>query len=178
MQFIKLNRKFNVSKFTETNLFIAYAIDGKGIAFYNVDNYDRDLVFSIIPERFRADFVVKEMKINRNIPPHTDSHITATINFYVKTTDCKTNFFKKVDNSLGVKMTAQTDGRTFKEDQLEFTGSFVAETDDVWLLDVSCPHSVQSLTNSEIDRVAIVLQSRKYNFQQIHDMLVETGYIS
>jgi hypothetical protein len=118
---------------------------------------------------------MREMKINHNIPPHTDSYVTATINFYVKAENCETKFFKKVDDSFGVKMTTQTTGRTFKEDQLEFTGSFVAETNDVWLLDVSNPHSVKSLNNNEVDRVAIVLQSPKYNFEQLRTMLVETG---
>lgn len=178
MQFVKLNKKINVGKFTETTLINAYAINGKGISFYNIDDYNRDLILSIIPERFRNDFHMREMKINYNIPPHTDSYVTATINFYVKATDCETKFFKKADSGLGVKMTTQTTGRTFKEDQLEFTGSFVAETNDVWLLDVSHPHSVQSLSTNTVDRIAIVLQSPKYNFDQIHAMLVETGYIS
>ncbi len=175
MQFVKLNKKINVGKFTETTLINAYAINGKGISFYNIDDYDRDLILSVIPERFRADFHMREMKINYNIPPHTDSYVTATINFYVKAKDCETNFFKKVDSTLGVQMTTQTTGRTFKEDQLELTGSFVAETNDVWLLDVSNPHSVKSLTDNKVDRVAIVLQSPKYNFEQLRAMLVETG---
>lgn len=178
MQFVKLNKKFNVSEFTETKLINAYAVDGKGISFYDIDNYDKDLILSVIPERYRDDFFMREMKINRNIPPHTDSYVTATINFYVKALDCQTNFYKKVDNSLGVKMTTQTDGRTFSADNLEFTGSFIAETDDVWLLDVSCPHSVKSLNKDPVDRIAIVLQSSKYNFEQVYAMLKETGYIT
>jgi hypothetical protein len=175
MQFTKLNKPFNVGNFTETSLINAYAVNGKGIAFYNIDNYNRDLILSVIPERFRNDFHMREMKINYNIPPHTDSYVTATINFYVKAKNCKTKFFKKVDNELGVRMTTQTTGRTFKEDQLEFTGSFVAETNDAWLLDVSSPHSVQSLSTDNVDRVAIVLQSAKYNFDQLYAMLQETG---
>lgn len=178
MQFTKLNKKFDVSKFTEATLFNSYTKDGKGIAFYNINNYQRNLILSVIPERFRNDFLIKEMKINCNIPPHTDSYITATINFYVKANDCETKFYKKVDDNIGVKMTNQTNGRTYKEDQLEFTGSFVAETNDVWLLDVSNPHSVQSLNTNEVDRVAIVLNSLKYNFDQVYAMLQETGYIS
>lgn len=178
MQFTKLNKKFDVSKFTETTLINAYAIDGKGIAFYNIDNYNKDLILSVIPERFRSDFHMREMKINHNIPPHTDSYVTATINFYVKATNCETKFFKKADDGLGVRMTTQTTGRTFKENQLEFTGSFVAETNDVWLLNVSNPHSVQSLSKEKVDRVAIVLQSPKYDFDQLYAMLQETGYIS
>lgn len=178
MQFTKLNKKFDVSKFTETTLINAYAINGKGIEFFNIEEYDKDLILSVIPERFRNDFFMREMKINYNIPPHTDSYVTATINFYVKAKNCETKFFKKVDSELGVRMTTQTTGRTFKEDQLEFTGSFIAETNEVWLLDVSNPHSVKSLSNDSVDRVAIVLQSTKYDFNQVYDMLVETGYIS
>lgn len=177
MQFAKLNKKFNVEKFTETKLINTYAIDGKGISLYNIDDYDKDLILSVIPERFRDDFFVREMKINYNIPPHTDSHVSATINFYVKAIDCKTNFYKKVDSDVGVKMTTQTTGRTFKETDLEFTGSFIAESGDAWLLNVSNPHSVKNIGTGPVDRIALVLQSYKYNFNQLYDMLQETGYV-
>lgn len=178
MQFIKLNKKFDVSSFTETSLINEYAINGKGIGFYNIDNYNRDLMLSVIPERFRKDFFAREMKINYNIPPHTDSYVYATINFYVKAVDCQTNFFKKVDASLGDKMTTQTTGRTFSEEKLEHTGSFVAESGDAWLLDVSSPHSVKNLSTGVVDRVALVLQSSNYNFEQVYAMLQETGHIN
>lgn len=177
MQFIRLNKTFNLGKFTETNLINAYAINGKGISLYDVDNYNKDLILSVIPERFRDDFFVREMKINYNIPPHTDSHVSATINFYVKALDCKTNFYKKVNSEVGVKMTTQTTGRTFKEDDLELTGSFIAESGDAWLLNVSNPHSVKNIGTEPVDRIALVLQSYKYNFDQILDMLRETNHI-
>jgi hypothetical protein len=178
MQFIKLNKKFDVSSFTETSLINEYAINGKGIGFYNIDNYNKDLILSVIPERYREDFFVREMKINYNIPPHTDSYVYATINFYVKAVNCQTNFFAKADASLGVKMTTQTSGRTFSEENLEHTGSFIAESGDAWLLDVSSPHSVKNLGSGSVDRIALVLQSSNYNFDDMCAMLQETGYIS
>jgi len=178
MQFIKLNKKFDVSSFTETTLINEYAINGKGIGFYNIDNYNKDLILSVIPERYRSEFVIREMKINYNIPPHTDSYIDASINFYVKAVNCQTNFFAKADASLGVKMTTQTTGRTFKEDDLKHTGSFIAESGDAWLLDVSSPHSVKNLGSGAVDRVALVLQSSSYNFDDLYAMLLETGYIT
>ena len=178
MQFVKLNKKFDASNFTETTLINEYAINGKGIGFYNIDNYNKDLMLSVIPERYRNEFFIREMKINYNIPPHTDSYVYATINFYVKAIDCQTNFFNKADASLGVKMTTQTTGRTFKEDDLELTGSFIAESGDAWLLDVSSPHSVKNLGTSPVDRIALVLQSSNYTFNQVYAMLQETGYIS
>jgi hypothetical protein len=118
------------------------------------------------------------MKINYNIPPHTDSYVYATINFYVKAINCQTNFFNKADYSLGVKMTTQTTGRTYSEENLEHTGSFVAESGDAWLLDVSSPHSVKNLGAGVVDRVALVLQSSNYTFDQVRSMLQETGYIN
>jgi len=178
MKFIKLNKKFDVSNFTETSLINEYAINGKGIGFYNVDNYNEGLILSVIPERYRHEFFIREMKINYSIPPHTDSYVYATINFYVKAIDCQTNFFEKVDSSLGVKMTTQTTGRTFKEDDLEPSGSFIAETGDAWLLDVSSPHSVKNLGTAPVDRIALVLQSSNYKFDQVYAMLQETGYIT
>jgi hypothetical protein len=178
MKFAKLNKKFDVSNFTETTLINEYAINGKGIGFYNINNYNKDLMLSVIPKRYRSEFFIREMKINYDIPPHTDSYVYATINFYVKAVDCQTNFFNKADDSLGVRMTTQTTGRTFKEENLEHAGSFIAESGDVWLLDVSSPHSVKSLSDVPVDRIALVLQSSNYTFDQTYDMLQETGYIS
>lgn len=178
MKFVKLNKKFDVGNFNETTLINEYAINGKGIGFYNIDNYNKDLILSVIPERYRHEFFVREMKINYNIPPHTDSYVFATINFYVKAINCQTNFFEKVDASVGVKMTTQTTGRTFREENLELAGSFIAESGDAWLLDVSSPHSVKNLGSGPIDRIALVLQSSNYTFDQVYTMLEETGHIS
>lgn len=179
MQFIKLNKQFDVGAFTETTLINAYAVNGKGISFYNIDNYNKDLMLSVIPDRYRSDFSMREMKINHSIPPHTDSYVSATINFYVKAINCRTNFFKKPSNDVaGVKMTTQTTGRTFKEEDLEFSDSFIANTNEAWLLNVSHPHSVRPISNEPVDRVAIALQSDKYNFDQIHAMLQETGHVN
>jgi len=178
MKFIKLNKKFDVSNYTQTTLINEYAVNGKGIGFYNIDNYNKDLMLSVIPKRYRSEFFIREMKINYDIPPHTDSYVYATINFYVKAVDCQTNFFNKADDSLGVKMTTQTTGRTYSEENLKHAGSFIAESGDVWLLDVSSPHSVKSLSDVPVDRIALVLQSSNYTFDQTYDMLQETGYIS
>lgn len=177
MYFYKLNKKVNAGSFSEDRLINAYAINGKGISFYDVNGYDKDKLLSLIPERYRQDFFVREMKINYNIPPHTDSYVLATINFYIKTSNCETKFFEHLDAAHGVQMTTQTTGRTFKEEQLTFAGSFIAESDDVYILDVTKPHGVKSLDTNPVDRIVLVLQSKKYTFEETCAMLQETGYL-
>jgi hypothetical protein len=177
MQFLKLNKKIHVGSYIETRHINSYAINGKGIFVYEVGEYDPNILLSVIPERYRSDFVVREFKINVNIPPHTDSYTCVGINFYVKTSNCVTTFYQSDVNTPGVRMTTQTTGRTFKEEDLTVTGSFVAEEGDVYILDISTPHSVKSLTKEKVDRIALSIQTSKYNFDEVRSMLIETGYI-
>jgi hypothetical protein len=176
MHFYKLNRKIDASEYSVSSLLNTYAINGKGIEIYRTSEYS-DIIMDLIPERYRNDFFVRKMKINYNIPPHTDSYLTTTINFYIQPSNCITKFFDYADSSLGERKTNQTTGRTFKEEDLNFSCSFVAEKDDVYILNVSMPHSVMYLDKPPVDRIALTLQSEKYSFNEICEMLRETGYL-
>lgn len=176
MQFVKLNKKINTS-YTDAGYFSSYAINGKGIFFHLVEDLDRDVIMDMIPEEYRDDFLVRLMKINASIPPHTDSYVKCGINIYVEPGNCETRFYNKDDSIAGERKTTQTTGRTFKEDELTLVSSFVAEQGDVYLLDILQPHSVKNLDTANTERLVIVIQSAKHDFDSVVTMLKQTEWI-
>ena len=71
----------------------------------------------------------------------------------------------------------QTDGYLFKVDELETTDSFIAESNDAYLLNVTSPHSVIPLELTNIHRSAIVLQTNRFTFDEVLEMLKETDNV-
>jgi hypothetical protein len=175
--FIKLNKNINVPEFNSKTEIIEYA----GKIKYSTVFLPFNDIFSLVPERYRGEFIVLVMEITGSISPHTDSGILTTINIYNNPDDCTTTFYDipkdiKIDT---MQVKNQTNGKVFKETHLSFYDSFVAKKDEAWLLDVTNPHSVTSNKTgiSTINRTAVVLQTKFYSFDQVKEMLKETGYL-
>jgi hypothetical protein len=185
--FVKLKNKIeiDISKIIIKNEMINYGydIDGqfKGISYCVVEGDVISQVMNVIPERYRKNFAVAYMRINNSIPAHTDNRILSSLNFYIKPSNCVTQFYKvKPGNVVKYKHPSTTpnyvaeNGLAFKEQDLDTTESFIAETNDVWLLDVTKPHAVKALSEPT-DRVAITLSSLIYDYNLVCKMLAETG---
>lgn len=175
--FIKLNKKINVPEYSAKTSVISYA----GKIKYSTVSVPFNDIFSLVPERYRDKFVVLVMEITGSIGPHTDSEILSTINIYVTPDDCTTTFYNiDTDTKINsIQIPNQTNGRVFDVRQLSKYDSFIAQADEAWLLDVTHPHSVTSnkIDNTPVKRTAIVLQSKYYSFEQVKEMLKETGYL-
>ena len=171
--FIKLKNKIHVPEYDIKQHVVAY---GNRIS-YSVVSTPLNDIFSLVPERYRKDFVLLIMQISGNVPPHTDSKILSTINIYLKPDNCKTRFYEIITDSPKTTQVAnQTNGKLFDKESLKVIGEFVAEKDDAWLLDVTTPHSVTS-TETSINRIAVCLQSNKHNMTAVKEMLAETNNI-
>jgi hypothetical protein len=134
-------------------------------------------VLQAIPQHYRDKFLVSLMEINNNIPPHTDSNIKCTINFYIKSGNFETKFWKVKEGvkTNTYKIKNQTNGSVFDISCLTFDDSFIALPGEAYLLDVTKPHSVT--TESVSERVAICVQTDFFTFDEVKNMLVSTGYI-
>lgn len=183
MNFIKLNNSITIDNYVTNKLVNSYGnkVNGKfiGIQYYSLISECKSKIYQLIPERYHNDFIVLLMKINCQIPPHTDSGILSTINIYIKPNDCITRFYSMKEESgiISNKIKNQSNGSIFDESCLNLVSEFKAEINDIWLLDVTVPHSVHSLTNS-IDRLAISFQTTKYTFKEVYKMLQETNNLS
>lgn len=177
--FHKLKYGFNIDNYEKLLPTKSYGevVDGefKGIQYRYVDFPKMDNLFHLLPQKYRLDFFTQEMKVNRLIPPHTDSGIKVTINFYIRTDNCLTQFYRfKNNNPKTIQVNNQTDGYIFDENDLIKTKSFVANPNEVWVLDVSQPHGVFPLGEFE-ERVAITLATPIHSYDDVCNMLYETG---
>ena len=171
--FAKLNRKIFISEYPKGELYISYG-DHSRIRYYKTIRSSEAL--SIIPERYRSKFLLLLVEITNNIPAHTDSGITCNINFYIDSGNYQTNFWKVLDGDQTYQVANQTNGKVFKPDAVELVDSFFAQAGDVYLLDVTKPHSVECDTPG-LKRVALSLQTASFTFDEVKEMLKETGYM-
>lgn len=170
--FCRLNTTFEKPIYTTTeNLKSFKDDDGKGIQYKMVWSPEIEKLYNILPEKYRKDFHVSEMKIDRAVPPHTDTEIVTTINFYIQTEGCRTVFYKKkVDEPRTFKMEQQTNGRLFHPDDLIEVDSFVAKDNEIWVLDVTQIHSVQG--DFQL-RKALTLGTFVHKYNDVIEMLKE-----
>jgi hypothetical protein len=180
--FAKLKNKFIIDDYTIQQIRVWYGTKDndkfKGIWYSDVKYQNKDTIFNIIPVRFRPYFNMLSMEVNTRIPPHTDSRILSTINFYIKADNCLTQFYEfKSENLTKTQTENQTNGYLFKLDELETVNSFIAKPNDAYLLDVTKPHSVIPLQITNTHRSAIALQTNKFTFDEVLEMLKETNNV-
>lgn len=169
--FVKLNRQFKDMTYSAGNMEVSYA---GIIGYFDVKNLNVDLL-KVIPEDYRDSFSVSEMKIVDSVPPHTDSDVKAVVNFYIQPNEYRTVFFG--GNSPTYQVPNQTNGRVFYRENLVELDSFVAKDGEAFCLDVTTPHALDSLTEVPKERIALCLSTTDYDFEQVCNMLYDTGYI-
>jgi hypothetical protein len=149
--------------------------DGKGIDYKKVWSPEAKKVYGVLPERYWQDFHLTIMTINCIIPPHTDTEILTSINFYLQTEGCLTTFYKpKVDIPRTVQIKNQTNGHIYFEEDLIEIDSFVAKDFEAWLLDVSQIHGVRGDFKL---RKALTLGTFVHKYEDVFEMLKETGNV-
>ena len=147
-----------------------------GIQYCHVDFAEKMAIMNIIPREYHKCFYMTIMRINTQIPPHTDSGIKSTINFYINTDNCKTQFYKfKNDNPKKEQIENQSDGYIFDSNDLEETDFFVAQPSEAWVLNVANPHSVIPQSQFK-ERLAIALSS-ELEYDMVCDILKEEKYL-
>jgi hypothetical protein len=178
--FRKLNKNFIIGDCDIKDVQISYGHetpDGfSGIQYCFVEFENKDDIMNIIPKEYQKYFFMTIMRINREIPPHTDSGIKSTINFYIQTDDCITQFYKfKTDSPKLYQVKNQSDGFLFDESDLDKMDYFVSKPTEAWVLDVTKPHSVipQSTFNK---RLAIAISS-ELEYDVVCDILKDEGYL-
>jgi hypothetical protein len=180
MSFVKLKNKFFVGNYDIISRKYQYGVNTPngffGIKYSYIDLSNSDELLQIIPEYYRDRCTISVMDLNHKIPPHTDSGIEAIVNFYIKTNNCKTQFYEfKTSDPKTFKLPTQRDGSIFDEDNLNETGSFISQDGDAYLLDVSQPHAVIPLHDGPVDRKAICLQLLYTTFDEAKQFLKQTN---
>ena len=174
--FTKLNYEFSKPIYAiieELKTFVD--LNKKGIHYKKVWSPEQEKIYDILPKNVWKDFHMSLMTIDREIPPHTDSDINVSINFYIETDNCRTVYYEPKNDELNLfQIKNQTNGFIYKKEQLKEVGSFVAQPMEVWVLNVKKIHSVES-DKEEPFRKAVTLGTRKHNYESVCEMLKETG---
>jgi len=171
--FIKLNNSFEKPLYTTTEQLKSFkGEDGKGIDYKKIWSPEAEKIYKFLPKRYWKDFHLTVMTIDCIIPPHTDTEIITSINFYLQTESCKTTFYKlKTNSAKTIQVKNQTNGHIYFEDDLIEVDSFVAKDYEVWLLDVSKIHGVKG--NFKM-RKALTLGTFVHNYDDVFNMMKET----
>lgn len=190
--FVKLKGEFDDLLYTNVPGLESFAgIDGKGVFHNKIWTPDSEKIYSVIPKRYWNEFYLTVMTINSVLLPHRDNDLISTINFYLKTDNCRTVFYKekqgatfwqpeniitrpksKLENEEEVAYVKAV----YDLEDVEEVSEFTAKNGEAWLLDVNEIHNV--VPNGDFSsRKAIALRTKNYNYQQVYEMLKETGYV-
>jgi hypothetical protein len=179
----KLNQQFTTDNIIKKDLMIEYGLKLPfkffGIWYSYVDVENNQQLMNVIPERYRNNCLLYLLESNFRIPPHTDSEVSTIINFYVKTDGCITQFYYPNDSAERKQIKNQTTGHILNEKDLIKSTSFIAQPGDAYLLDVSKPHAVLPPRPRLFykNRMAVTLQIRDKSFDEVLEMLNETGFV-
>lgn len=172
--FARLEKTFEKPLYAITDTLKSFkGENGKGIDYKKVWSPEAEKLYGILPKRYWQDFHLTIMTIDCIIPPHTDTEIITSINFYLQTEGCKTVFYKPKNAELKtVQVKNQTNGHIYFEEDLIEVDSFIAKDFEVWLLDVTQIHGVQGNFNL---RKALTLGTFVHKYEDVLKMLKETG---
>jgi hypothetical protein len=173
MYFKKIKDHFEYNQYELKDIVAFYYENNMGLTYYSIDNNNSHL-FYCIKEPYRKYFNINVLNINTPyVPPHTDSNIKVSINFYIQTNNCKTSFYKfKNSNYTVKKLDNQTNGGIFDLEDLNEVDSFIAKDNEAYVLDVTHPHSVTNLSNTNNNRIAICIQSTVLSFNETLEVLI------
>jgi hypothetical protein len=169
--FCKLSTKFKNLAYTEGKERVSY--DGI-ISYLDLNNLNKNIL-DILPTKYHNLFTVSLMKINNEVPPHTDSGSKVVINFYIKAGNYKTSFYDGYAKSYQVEN--QTNGKVFEKDGLTALSSFVAKDGDIYCLNVDKIHGVDCLDLIPTERIAVCISSDSLSYDEVCNMLKETNAI-
>jgi hypothetical protein len=172
--FARLEKTFEKPLYAITDPLKSFKGDnGKGIDYKKIWSPEAEKLYGILPRRYWQDFHLTIMTIDCIIPPHTDTEIITSINFYLQTEGCKTVFYKPKNNDLKtIQVKNQTNGHIYFEEDLIEVDSFIAKDFEIWLLDVTQIHGVQGNFNL---RKALTLGTFIHKYEDVLKMLKETG---
>lgn len=158
MYFKKLNINLPVNQFKIGRYVSSFRLNDKKEEFkgtrYNAVSIESNKhLLEIFPEPFRYYFRLAYFEANCAVRPHIDHGPKTSINIYLKTDNCKTSFYRFIDESKPRIIPLDTKN-------LEEVGSFIAKDGEAWILNVAKPHSVEPLDNTSFTkRTAVCMQS-------------------
>ena len=168
--FIKLKHTFNPPEFKKLYSYVRYGetindiFMGLDYSTVDIEQSEKIKILNIIPKIYQNKIEISLISINSRLPPHTDSMVKTVINYYIEGANYTTNFYRLRDNPKTYQIKNQSTGYIYTQDSVELVNSFCANSGDVYLLDVSKPHSVEPESSSTTIRTAFNLSTCVFTF--------------
>lgn len=130
--------------------------------------------WSILPPEYHSDFYGRFMHVNSFLPPHIDDKDLTAILFYFSPDEFRTQYYDILDPNHSYQRPDQEKGLVFNHSGLIATDSFIAQPNDVYIINGSEVHEVMPVDYSaakKFDRKAIRLSTSKYSYQEVVNMV-------
>ena len=120
------------------------------ITYYTIK--DIEYLNSLLPDKMPWDstppFSVKYVELideeSGHLQPHVDHDISLCANYYITTNKSITHFYEKKDAAKGFAYGSRKSSNIFYFHEVDKVGDFCANNHELYLLDVSKIHSVES----------------------------------
>lgn len=146
-----INPKNDWQKFKGETLYSQYISDSVILQYFSIHNEQefinqyRQNIFSIKPSR--VSFAIIRGK--GMLLPHKDHGCQVSLNYYITADEDITNFYSTSNSNIsGIKYPGKIQSNIFNEKDLIKEDSFIANSNDLFLLNVSEIHSVEKINNS------------------------------
>jgi len=190
MMFVKLNKTFQTPLYATLNELLSWAgLDGKGVQHKKIWSPDSEQLYSVIPEQYWDDFELTVMTINSQLLPHIDNDLITAVNFYIDPGNYRTVFYKPKADAEYFQPKVEVSGTAvpleeqigyvdavYQLDEVDEIGTFIANPNEAYLLDVREIHNVVPLGETTI-RKALALRTKKYVYDEVLEMLKQTGHV-
>jgi hypothetical protein len=152
MEYTKLNNLTNIFNINEIEDIIkteqpikSYSPiqDGTGLFYYTAPESLISDVKKLLPTILQNEAEVVLCKIYKGALPHKDHDCKCKINFYLRASNAKTVYFSDPSSDgYSFSNTDQHNRYDIKQHRLRKTNSFVAQDDEIYLIDTSKIHAV------------------------------------
>jgi len=194
MNFIKLKNQFVLDLGSlvvdETTTFLAHG----SVNYYDVSIPEdiKNKIFSVIPIEFQKFFSVFYLSGGGKLAPHTDQTSQCTLFFYTNPGNFSTSFYELINSNAKTTKSTPTsfnpEVRQLTEEEywpdvydksdLKFIDSYIAKSNESWLLNGKTIHSVDPIDDSPVQhRSAIGLDTRTLPFDKVVSLLKQTNSI-
>ena len=109
--------------------------------------------------------LIAEIDGSGSIGPHVDHGPNVVLNWYFKSNQATTLFYRKKEDSVPFKAEGEDTANLYNNSDIELIDSFTAKDGDVYLLDVSKVHAVSSPKPG--NRLFLSYSWENYTFDEI-----------
>lgn len=141
------------------------------LQYYQISDSNLNIpMFSTIKPDY---MLVAEINGSGSIGPHIDHGPQVVLNWYMRSNQAMTMFYKPKENSVPFKAEHEDEAKLYRHEDLEVYDCFSAQDNDIYLLDVSKIHAVSSPKPGS--RLFLSLSWKDHSYEEIQDNILSSN---